>query len=99
MLHTQTLTGGDYALVDHRTFEPHPDFYIALLWARLMGTAALAVTANATVTATATSSTHTNTAPVLDSAITRVAVSTTAVVLYVIQIRYRVHGNGQNTQN
>ncbi|KAL4318818.1 hypothetical protein GQ457_18G014750 [Hibiscus cannabinus] len=33
----QTLIGGNYGLLDTATFVPHPDYYSALLWHRLMG--------------------------------------------------------------
>lgn len=33
----QTLIGGNYGLLDIKTFEPNPDYYSALLWHRLMG--------------------------------------------------------------
>ena len=32
----QTLRGGWYELIDQNTSAPHPDFYIALMWKRLM---------------------------------------------------------------
>jgi len=32
-----TLAIGDYALLDNRDFSPRPDYWAALLWARLMG--------------------------------------------------------------
>ncbi|XP_044471151.1 heparanase-like protein 3 [Mangifera indica] len=33
----QTLIGGNYGLLNSKTFAPNPDFYSALLWHRLMG--------------------------------------------------------------
>ncbi|MCD7465241.1 hypothetical protein HAX54_000904 [Datura stramonium] len=33
----QTLVGGNYGLLNTRTFHPNPDYYGALLWHRLMG--------------------------------------------------------------
>ena len=36
-----TLAASDYALLDEKTYEPHPSFWGALLWRRLMGTTAL----------------------------------------------------------
>ncbi|KAE9602321.1 hypothetical protein Lal_00049594 [Lupinus albus] len=33
----QTLIGGNYGLLDTKTFIPNPDYYSALLWHRLMG--------------------------------------------------------------
>ncbi|XWS26195.1 hypothetical protein CRYUN_Cryun26dG0010200 [Craigia yunnanensis] len=33
----QSLIGGNYGLLDTATFVPHPDYYSALLWHRLMG--------------------------------------------------------------
>ncbi|XWS69651.1 hypothetical protein CRYUN_Cryun04dG0197400 [Craigia yunnanensis] len=43
----QTFIGGNYALLDTTTFIPNPDYYGALLWHRLMGSAVLAVTQDA----------------------------------------------------
>lgn len=40
----QDFIGGGYELVNRTTFEPNPDYYVALLWQRLMGTRALNVT-------------------------------------------------------
>jgi heparanase 1 len=37
----QTLIGGGYELVNRTTFEPNPDYFAALLWRQLVGTAAL----------------------------------------------------------
>ncbi|XVE53586.1 hypothetical protein DITRI_Ditri03aG0014400 [Diplodiscus trichospermus] len=37
----QSLVGGNYGLLDTATFVPHPDFYSALLWHRLMGSIVL----------------------------------------------------------
>lgn len=39
----QSLIGGGYELVNRSTFQPNPDFWAALLWRRLVGTAALSV--------------------------------------------------------
>lgn len=33
----QSLVGGDYGLLDGRTFAPRPDYWNSLLWKRLMG--------------------------------------------------------------
>ncbi|XP_060205002.1 heparanase-like protein 1 [Lycium barbarum] len=33
----QTLIGGNYGLLDTKTFVPNPDYYSALLWNKLMG--------------------------------------------------------------
>ncbi|GER37078.1 glucuronidase 3 [Striga asiatica] len=44
----QTLTGGNYALLDTATFIPNPDYYSALLWHRLMGTQVLMTSYNGT---------------------------------------------------
>eukprot|EP01116_Phalansterium_solitarium_P021898 TRINITY_DN7022_c0_g1_i1.p1 TRINITY_DN7022_c0_g1~~TRINITY_DN7022_c0_g1_i1.p1 ORF type:complete len:490 (-),score=174.57 TRINITY_DN7022_c0_g1_i1:327-1796(-) len=33
----QTLMGGFYELIDHNTYEPNPDYWLLLLWKRLMG--------------------------------------------------------------
>ncbi|KAL3497330.1 hypothetical protein ACH5RR_040062 [Cinchona calisaya] len=38
----QTLTGGNYGLLNTTTFVPNPDYYSALLWHRLMGRNVLA---------------------------------------------------------
>lgn len=43
----QTLIGGNYGLLDTTTFTPHPDYYSALLWHRLMGKEVLAVNTKA----------------------------------------------------
>lgn len=32
----QTLIGGDYEMIDHLSWLPNPDYYIALLWKRVM---------------------------------------------------------------
>ncbi|GMI63520.1 glucuronidase 1 [Hibiscus trionum] len=40
----QALIGGNYGLLNATTFVPNPDYYGALLWHRLMGSTALAVT-------------------------------------------------------
>jgi heparanase 1 len=37
----QTLSGSDYGLIDDATLQPNPDYWAALLWHRLMGTAIL----------------------------------------------------------
>ncbi|HUO74534.1 MAG TPA: hypothetical protein VMU39_27435 [Solirubrobacteraceae bacterium] len=37
----QTLSGSDYGLIDDATLTPNPDYWAALLWHRLMGTAIL----------------------------------------------------------
>jgi len=37
----QTLSGSDYGLIDDATLVPNPDYWGALLWHRLMGTAIL----------------------------------------------------------
>ena len=36
-----TLAASDYSLIDEKTYEPHPSFWGALLWRRLMGTIVL----------------------------------------------------------
>ena len=36
-----TLAASDYGLLDERTLEPRPDYWVALLWKRLMGTRVL----------------------------------------------------------
>ncbi|MDX2020889.1 MAG: glycoside hydrolase [Deltaproteobacteria bacterium] len=41
----QTLSGGDYGLIDDKTLAPNPDYWASLLWRRLMGTKVLAVSA------------------------------------------------------
>lgn len=33
-----TLARSEYALLDHDTYEPRPNYWVALLWNRLMGT-------------------------------------------------------------
>ena len=43
MFARQTLRGGWYELINQTTSEPHPDFYIALMWKRFMGGGALNV--------------------------------------------------------
>ena len=40
----QTLVGGAYELLDKHTFQPNPDYWVALLWHRLMGKHVLGVT-------------------------------------------------------
>jgi heparanase 1 len=40
----QSLVGGAYELLDKHTFQPNPDYYIALLWTRLMGRRVIGVT-------------------------------------------------------
>ncbi|KAK8943769.1 Heparanase-like protein 1 [Platanthera guangdongensis] len=42
----QTLIGGNYGLLDTKTFIPNPDYYSALLWHRLMGKGVLSVDHN-----------------------------------------------------
>jgi Glycosyl hydrolase family 79, N-terminal domain len=37
----QTLSGSDYGLINDTTLQPNPDYWAALLWRRLMGTAIL----------------------------------------------------------
>jgi hypothetical protein len=37
----QALVGADYGLLDEVTFDPRPDYYISLLWKKLMGRAVL----------------------------------------------------------
>jgi heparanase 1 len=37
----QTLAGGNYGLLNTTTFEPNPDYYAAMAWRQLMGTAVL----------------------------------------------------------
>jgi hypothetical protein len=32
-----TLIGGSYELIDHKTMTPNPDYWVALLWTRLIG--------------------------------------------------------------
>ncbi|XP_010923582.1 heparanase-like protein 2 isoform X1 [Elaeis guineensis] len=39
----QTLIGGNYGLLDTKTFIPNPDYYGALLWSRLMGNGVLSI--------------------------------------------------------
>lgn len=36
-----TLAASDYSLLDEQTFEPHPSFWGAVLWRRMMGTTVL----------------------------------------------------------
>ncbi|KAA8542512.1 hypothetical protein F0562_023664 [Nyssa sinensis] len=43
----QTLTGGNYGLLNTTTFMPNPDYYSALLWHRLMGKGVLDVSTDA----------------------------------------------------
>jgi heparanase len=33
----QTLTGGDYGLIDYDTMNPNPDYWATILWKKLMG--------------------------------------------------------------
>ncbi|KAL4309260.1 hypothetical protein GQ457_01G017370 [Hibiscus cannabinus] len=40
----QDLIGGNYGLLNATTFIPNPDYYVALLWHRLMGSIVVAVT-------------------------------------------------------
>lgn len=44
----QTLVGGNYGLLDTATFVPHPDYYSALLWHRLMGSKVLSTSFSGT---------------------------------------------------
>ncbi|XP_007011803.2 PREDICTED: heparanase-like protein 3 [Theobroma cacao] len=44
----QTLIGGNYGLLDTATFVPHPDYYSALLWHRLMGSNVLSTSFSGT---------------------------------------------------
>ena len=37
----QTLAGADYGLIDDRTLQPNPSYWVSWLWRRLMGTRAL----------------------------------------------------------
>ena len=39
-----TLVGADYGMLNRSTYAPHPDYFAALLWGRLMGQAHLNVT-------------------------------------------------------
>lgn len=39
----QTLSGGDYGLIDDKTMAPNPDYWASWLWRRLMGTTVLDV--------------------------------------------------------
>jgi hypothetical protein len=39
----QTLSGSDYGLLDDATLAPRPDYWISVLWRRLVGTRALDV--------------------------------------------------------
>lgn len=39
----QSLIGGNYGLLDTKTFIPNPDYYSALLWHRLMGKGVLSI--------------------------------------------------------
>jgi heparanase 1 len=39
----QSLVGGDYGLLDAATLEPRPDYWVSVLWKRLVGPQALAV--------------------------------------------------------
>ena len=34
----QSIVGGDYALLDFNTLKPRPDYWLSLLWKKLMGT-------------------------------------------------------------
>lgn len=43
----QTLTGGNYGMLDRHTLSPLPDYWVSVLWKRLMGTAVLAPQADA----------------------------------------------------
>lgn len=42
----QTLSGGDYGLVDETTLSPNPDYWASLLWRRTMGTHVLNTSVN-----------------------------------------------------
>lgn len=42
----QSLIGGDYALIDRKTFAPRPGYYASLLWKQYMGTKVLKVTSD-----------------------------------------------------
>ena len=44
VLARQAIIGGDYELVDRDTWAHNPDYWLAYLWPRLMGTRALGVT-------------------------------------------------------
>lgn len=44
----QTLIGGNYGLLNTKTFVPNPDYYSALLWHRLMGAKVLSTTFSGT---------------------------------------------------
>ena len=44
-----TLAASDYALLDEETFDPRPNYWAALLWARLMGDTVLDATGSPTV--------------------------------------------------
>jgi heparanase 1 len=44
----QTLIGGYYALFDHKTLRPHPDWWAAVLHKRLMGTRVLSASSSET---------------------------------------------------
>ncbi|XP_039023932.1 heparanase-like protein 3 [Hibiscus syriacus] len=44
----QSLIGGNYGLLDTKTFVPNPDYYSALLWHRLMGRNVLYTSFNGT---------------------------------------------------
>lgn len=46
----QSLIGGNYGLLDTKTFIPNPDYYSALLWHRLMGKRVLSVDNNGSPT-------------------------------------------------
>jgi len=41
----QTLSGSDYGLLDEGSLEPTPEFWVSVLWRRLMGTAVYAASA------------------------------------------------------
>jgi heparanase 1 len=41
VLARQALFGGDYELIDRGSFTPNPDYWLAFLWPRLMGTRVL----------------------------------------------------------
>merc|ERR1719181_2590636 len=42
----QTLIGGYYAMFDHKTLRPHPDWWAAVLHKRLMGTKVLSASSS-----------------------------------------------------
>lgn len=42
----QDLVGSDYSLLDEKTLDPRPDFWVSLLWKKLMGTKVFSVRAS-----------------------------------------------------